>query len=204
MNHVISASQHWPRPLVKFILRHHVVEVTSSVFNSRCRRRERFLVGGAAPAGRSASRRLYSRAASWCGKTQIVYMYRSRQSCHRSRVEFGRPAWYATREGPKRQKLTYVEYFVRVLCNIPQLLYDAIILCSITIAYIIHYIVFSRAYEYRWWWSSHARGRPANIEKSKSKTWAFVHATREEQRGKTSLRSVPNGKGDHPWKFSKN
>ena len=34
-----------------------------------------------------------------------------------------------------RQKLTYVEYFVRVSHNIPQLLYDAFILRSITIAY---------------------------------------------------------------------
>ena len=37
----------------------------------------------------------------------------------------------------KRQKLTYVEYFVRGLYNIPQLLYDALIIHSITIANII-------------------------------------------------------------------
>ena len=37
----ISASQ---RPLVTFVLRHHVVKVASSVFNPRCRRRQRFLV----------------------------------------------------------------------------------------------------------------------------------------------------------------
>ena len=45
-----------------------------------------------------------------------------------------------------RQKLTYVEYFVCVLHNIPQLLYDALILRSITIAYMsmtMHDIVFS-------------------------------------------------------------
>ena len=34
----------------------------------------------------------------------------------------------------KRQKLTYVEYVVRGLYNIPQLLYDAFILRSITVA----------------------------------------------------------------------
>ena len=46
----------------------------------------------------------------------------------------------------KRQKLTCVEYFGRVLYNIPQLLYDALILHSITVAYRImtmHDIVFS-------------------------------------------------------------
>ena len=37
----------------------------------------------------------------------------------------------------KRQKLTYVESVVRGLYNIPQVLYDALILRSITIANII-------------------------------------------------------------------
>ena len=50
---------------------------TSSVFNMRCRRRERFLVW----------------TSEWrccAGKTQIIALiYRIRQSCHRSRVEFG-------------------------------------------------------------------------------------------------------------------
>ena len=38
----------------------------------------------------------------------------------------------------KRQKLTYVEYFVRGLYNMPQLLYDALILRSISINCSIH------------------------------------------------------------------
>ena len=40
MNHVVEANQ---PPLVTFVLRHHVVKVRYSVFNPRCRRRERFL-----------------------------------------------------------------------------------------------------------------------------------------------------------------
>ena len=43
MSHMTPASQHW-RPLATFVLRHHVVKVTSSVFNPWCGRRERFLV----------------------------------------------------------------------------------------------------------------------------------------------------------------
>ena len=42
---------------------------------------------------------------------------------------------------------------------------------------------------------------PANIEKSK--TWAFVRDMRAEQRGRTSLRSVPNGRGSTHGKFPK-
>ncbi len=70
-------------------------------------------------------------------------LYRSRQSCHHGRVKFRRTP---NMKYVKRQKLTYVEYFVRILYNIPQLLYDAFMLRSITIAYIImtmHDIVFS-------------------------------------------------------------
>ena len=59
-------------------------------------------------------------------------------------AERGLPSWsteiraagliYEIPERTKRQKLTHVEYVVRGLYNIPQLLYDAFILRSITIA----------------------------------------------------------------------
>ena len=52
----------------------------------------------------------------------------------------------------KRQKLIYVEYFVRELYNIPQLLYDAFILRSIKL--------YSKHNKLLWhrWWCSRARG----------------------------------------------
>ena len=73
-----------------------------SVFNPRCRRRERFLV--------------------WTSETQIASIEADRAG----RVEFGRLLGLTLYV--KHQTLTYVEYFVRVLFNeyIPQLLYHSI------------------------------------------------------------------------------
>ena len=64
---------------------------------------------------------------------------------HRGRAVFGRPAWYEILWAPKVD-LRWLQVFA--YCTIPQLLYynDALILGSITIAYIImtmHDIVFS-------------------------------------------------------------
>ena len=86
-------------PLVTFVLRHHVVKVTSSVLNPRCRRREQFLVLTSA----HCVERLLS---SWCGKTQIA------------RIEANRMATKSRAAGQikyvERQMLTTR---VLVLCN---------------------------------------------------------------------------------------
>ena len=59
--------------------------------------------------------------------------YRSRQSCHCGRVEFGRPVGLISMQSSKSWLTLNTR--VRLLYNIPQLLYDA---RSITIAYVCH------------------------------------------------------------------
>ena len=79
MNHTIVAIQ---TILVTSVLRHHVVKVTSSLLNPRCRRRERFLF-------LTSAHRVERLPSSWCGKTQIAHIEANRVATKRHRG--GRP-----------------------------------------------------------------------------------------------------------------
>ena len=104
MNHVIAASA--TTPLVAFVLRHHVKKVTSSVFNPRCLRRERFLLIWTSElmcCAAWAECIVYTLDLSNCElvRQNTNSTYRSSHSCHCGRVEFGRPASFEIHEAPK-------------------------------------------------------------------------------------------------------